>query len=162
MWMIFCDLQGNILEHETERAPFDYINALVGIDLENVISFIQYEHPQTIALICMHLTTETLQKVFKHLHNDLVTEVVMRMMNIISVPKETIRIVDDILFEKMKAFDNLAQFDKDKSTDRIQKALTILDDKSVKYVLNIINQVDEEKFNALASELSKNNPEKLI
>ena len=160
--MILSDLQGNILEHETERAPFDYINSMVGIDLENAVSFIQYEHPQTISLICMYLNTETLYKTFSHLDKDLVAEVVMRMLNTISVPKETIKIVDDILYKKMEAFDNLAQFDSSKSAERIQKALAILDDKSVKHVLNSINQVDEEKFNAIASDMFKNNPEKLI
>jgi len=80
-----------IIEHQVHRAPFSF---LAKTDAENLMTFIQDEHPQTIALILSHLSSSKASEILAGLPQDKQLEVVARIANMDNTNPEVIREVE--------------------------------------------------------------------
>jgi flagellar motor switch protein FliG len=80
-----------LIEHQIYRKPFSF---LAKTDPENLTNFIQDEHPQTIALILAHLTSNKASEVLSGLPLNKQLEVVARIANMDNTNPEVIREVE--------------------------------------------------------------------
>ena len=85
-----------------EHNPFSYIDAYNTPTLQHVSEFILNEHPQTIALICLHLEENTIKEIFNNFPSELSSDVIMRMINTIDVPHKIINTVARVLKKNSK------------------------------------------------------------
>ena len=81
----------NIIEHQVHRQPFSF---LAKTDAENLMTFIQDEHPQTIALILSHLTSAKAADILSGLPLNKQIEVVARIATMDNTNPEVIREVE--------------------------------------------------------------------
>lgn len=80
-----------LIEHQIYRKPFSF---LAKTDPENLTNFIQDEHPQTIALILAHLTSNKASEILSGLPLNKQLEVVARIANMDNTNPEVIREVE--------------------------------------------------------------------
>ncbi len=110
-----------------------------------IASYIEAEHPQTIALILGNLDTSVASQVIALLPEDMQMSVVMRMSKIESVPKELVHDIEETLEKELsEATGNTGiSFDGMVSVVEILKTL----DKTVsKPILERLEEKDEELF----------------
>lgn len=82
------------IEQEKERVPFKHIR---DIDAKVLANFIKTEHPQTIAIILVHLGHEKAGETLAHLPETLQSEVMNRIAHLDAVPLDLVLEVDEIL-----------------------------------------------------------------
>ncbi len=80
-----------IIERQVHKQPFSF---LAKTDSENLMTFIQDEHPQTIALILSHLTTSKGSEILSGLPDDKQVEVVTRIATMDNTNPEVIKEVE--------------------------------------------------------------------
>ncbi len=80
-----------IIERQVHKQPFSF---LAKTDSENLMTFIQDEHPQTIALILSHLTTAKGSEILSGLPEDKQLEVVTRIATMENTNPEVIKEVE--------------------------------------------------------------------
>jgi len=80
--------------------PFDFLRRT---DKEQLLSFIQAEHPQTIALILAFLSPEDAAKMIQHLPGDIQPEVAHRLATMDRTSPEVIREVERVLEQKVSS-----------------------------------------------------------
>jgi flagellar motor switch protein FliG len=132
-----------ILERLTatlQITPFEFMRKM---DPKNILSFIQDEHPQTIALILSYLTPEQAATILSSLPPDLMTEVAMRIATIDRTSPDVVRKVEDILEKK------LAILATQESTNT----------GGVKHFVEILNRVDRNTEKAVLEYLESEDPE---
>ncbi len=78
---------------------FDTIERLNPMQLSQ---FIQNEHPQTIAMILAHLTTNSSAELLESLPEDIQADVAVRMASLETISPEVIRGISAVLEEKLK------------------------------------------------------------
>ncbi|HPJ98105.1 MAG TPA: flagellar motor switch protein FliG, partial [Candidatus Hydrogenedentes bacterium] len=86
------------LQSSLQEVPFEFLKKA---DPSQVISFIQDEHPQTIALILAHLQPDIAATVLSSLNSDVRTDVVLRIATMDRTPPEIVREVERVLERKM-------------------------------------------------------------
>lgn len=86
------------LQSSLQEVPFEFLKQA---DASQIVSFIQDEHPQTIALIMAHLPAGTAAAVLSGLHQDVRTDVMMRIAGMDRTPPEIVREVERVLERKM-------------------------------------------------------------
>lgn len=82
------------IEMEKEKIPFKYVREIDGKVLAN---FIKNEHPQTIAIILVHLGHEKAAEALGFLPEPMQLEVINRIAQLDTVPPDLIREVDEVL-----------------------------------------------------------------
>ncbi len=80
-----------LIEHEVYKKPFSF---LVKTDAANLMTFIQDEHPQTIALILSHLQSDKASEVLAGLPLEKQLEVVSRIATMDNTNPEVVREVE--------------------------------------------------------------------
>ncbi len=80
-----------VIEHEVNKRPFAF---LAKTDAENLMTFIQDEHPQTIALILSHVTPDKSAEILAGLPLNKQLEVVTRIANMDNTNPEVIKEVE--------------------------------------------------------------------
>lgn len=86
------------IERGKKNAPFNYLEAM---DAKDLINLIKGEHPQTIALILVHLSSGRAAEILKGLPSEMQGKLAMRIAEINRVPKEVIKEVDDALKKEL-------------------------------------------------------------
>jgi len=86
------------LQSSLQEVPFEFLKRA---DPGQIVSFIQDEHPQTIALILAHLDASVSSVVLAALPQDVRPEVVMRIATMDRTPPEIVREVERVLERKM-------------------------------------------------------------
>ena len=86
------------IEQERAKVPFKYVRE---IDARVLANFIRNEHPQTIAIILVHLGQEKASEVLGILPESLQFEVVSRIASLDTVPPDLIREVDEVLEKEL-------------------------------------------------------------
>ncbi len=81
-----------IIETQVVRRPFSF---LAKTDAENLLTFIQDEHPQTIALILSHVSPNQASEILTNLPSAKQLEVVSRIANMDNTNPEVIREVEE-------------------------------------------------------------------
>lgn len=80
-----------MIEHQVHKQPFSF---LAKTDADNLTTFIQDEHPQTIALILSHLTSNKASEILASLSVEKQVEVVTRIANMDNTNPEVIKEVE--------------------------------------------------------------------
>jgi flagellar motor switch protein FliG len=86
------------LEQVIKETPFEFVRKA---DPAQILSFIQGEHPQTIALVLAHLTSSVASMVLAALPAELQEEVVYRVSNMEQTSPDIIRDVEMVLERKL-------------------------------------------------------------
>jgi flagellar motor switch protein FliG len=120
--------------------PFEFLKKA---DPGQVLSFIQDEHPQTIALILAYMPVNNAAMILSKLPSDLRAEVAARIAMMEQTPPEVIRRVEQVLEKKVSSL--LSQ---DMSNAGGPKAL-----------VDLLNRVDRSTERLIIESLSDNNPE---
>jgi len=134
-----------ILSNLNQPQKFTVWQKLSRIQPNMIASYIEAEHPQTIALILGNLDTSVASQVIALLPEDMQMSVVMRMSKIESVPKELVHDIEETLEKELSEAtgDTGISFDGMVSVVEILKTL----DKTVsKPILERLEEKDEELF----------------
>ncbi len=86
------------IQQEKEKIPFKNVKE---IDARVLANFIKNEHPQTIAIILVHLGYDKAGQVLGLLPESLQFEVVNRIANLETVPPDLVRDVDEVLEQEL-------------------------------------------------------------
>jgi len=120
--------------------PFDFLKRA---DAGQITTFIQNEHPQTIALILAYLAPAQSAAILSGLPQDLRAEVARRIATLDKTPPEVIREVESVLQKKLSSV---------VSTDFSHAG-------GVKSLVEVLNYVDRSTEKTILESLSESNPE---
>ena len=120
--------------------PFDFVKKT---DPAQLISFIQEEHPQTIALILAHLAPNQSAAVLSGLPQESRAEVARRMAIMDRTPPEVIREIERVLQTKMSSI--------------VSQSYTAVG--GLKWLVDVLNCVDRQTEKTILESLSENSPE---
>jgi flagellar motor switch protein FliG len=120
--------------------PFEFLKRA---DPAQVLSFIQDEHPQTIALILAYMPISAAAAILSKIPHDLRAEVAARIASMEQTPPEVIRKVEDVLEKKVSSILNqeLAQAGGPKA------------------LVELLNRVDRGTERFIMDSLTENHPE---
>ncbi len=128
------------IEHQFYSKPFTFLHKA---DTENLLTFIQDEHPQTIALILGHLTASKASEILSGLSPEKQVEVVTRISRMEQTSPEVIKEVERGLEHRLSGL----------MTDRLQRVggveavaeiLNHVDRSTEKGILEVLNEEDSE------------------
>ncbi len=120
--------------------PFDFLRKA---DPAQVQSFIQDEHPQTIALILAYMPMNSAAQILTKLPSDLRADVASRIAMMDQTPPEVIRRVEQVLERKVASILN---------QEMTQAG-------GPKALVDLLNRVDRSTERLIMESLSENNPE---
>lgn len=120
--------------------PFDFLKRA---DPQQLFSFIQDEHPQTIALILAYMPMNQAASVLSKLSQDLRAEVAERIASMEQTPPEVIKRVETVLEKKVSML----------VSQEMTKA------GGPKALVDLLNRVDRSTERLILDSLSENNPE---
>lgn len=120
--------------------PFDFVK---HADASQVITFIQNEHPQTIALILAYLPASQAANIISGLPHELRAEVARRIAMLDKTPPEIIREVERVLERKLSTV----------------VAQDFSHAGGIKSLVDVLNWVDRSTEKTILESLSENNPE---
>lgn len=130
----------NRLQSSLQEVPFQFLKKA---DPSQVSSFIQDEHPQTIALILAHLEPATSSVVLSALPQSVQSDVIMRIATMDRTAPEIVREVERVLERKMAAV--------------FSQGFTFAG--GVKEVAEILNRVERNTEKTIMSDLQERDPE---
>jgi flagellar motor switch protein FliG len=140
----------SIIEGIQEEGKWNLFQKIRRLDPKTIANFIKHEHPQTIAIILIHLDTAQTAAILEELPGPLQTDVIHRIAELENVPQGIVEEIDQALQEEIAMI---------KSSEGQQKG-------GVRLVAEILNQMDssvegkilkgiEEQKQGLAEEIRK-------
>jgi flagellar motor switch protein FliG len=120
--------------------PFDFLKKA---DPAQVLSFIQDEHPQTIALILAYMPMANAALILSKLNSELRADVAARIAMMDQTPPEVIRRVEQVLEKKVSSL--------------ISQEMTHAG--GPKALVDLLNRVDRSTERLIIESLNENNPE---
>jgi flagellar motor switch protein FliG len=128
-------------EDATEKA--EGLEAILSLTADEVYELIKDEHPQTIAIILIHLTTAVASDVVARLPDEVKTDVAVRVVTLEKVNADMIDEINevfiDILKNKKSSVANVSG-----GVDRLAEILNQTDEISSELILNEIEDTDAE------------------
>ena len=119
------------------------LEAILALSADEIYELIKDEHPQTIAIILIHLKTAVASDVVAHLPDEIKTDVAVRIVNLEKVNSVMIEEVNsvftDILKNKKSTVTNISG-----GVDRLAEILNQTDEISSELILNEIEDTDSE------------------
>ncbi len=128
------------LQSSLQEVPFEFLKRA---DPAQICSFIQDEHPQTIALILAHLNAQVASIVLSSLPQEIQADVVMRVATMDRTPPEIVREVERVLERKMAS--------------AFSQGFTFAG--GVKEVAEILNRIERNTEKSIMSDLEERDPE---
>lgn len=128
------------LQSSLQEVPFEFLKRA---DPSQVVSFIQDEHPQTIALILAHLDSQVAALVLSSLPRDVQADVIVRIATMDRTPPEIVREVERVLERKMASV--------------FSQGFTFAG--GVKEVAEILNRIERNAEKSIMSDLEERDPE---
>ncbi len=129
-----------VIEHQVNRKPFAF---LAKTDTENLRTFIQDEHPQTIALIVSHVTSGKAAEILAGLPLNKQLEVVTRVANMENTNPDVIREVE--LGLEMRLSGVMTQtFQKAGGVEAVAEVLNLADRATEKGILEALDAQDPD------------------
>lgn len=138
----------NRIAVRAKRGPFDYLRE---IDPSQLVSFLQPEHPQTIALVLCHMGPEQAALILTGLAPEVQADVATRIATMDRTAPEVVREVDRLLKQKLS---NLGT----QSTQQVggvKQLVSLLNAADVSRQKSIVEVLDEQQPE-LAEEIKKN------
>ena len=119
------------------------LEAILSLTADEVYELIKDEHPQTIAIILIHLKTEVASDVVAKLPDEIKTDVAVRVVTLEKVNADMIEEVNDVFTEILKnktsSVTNISG-----GVDRLAEILNQTDEISSELILNEIEDTDGE------------------
>jgi len=128
------------LQSSLQEVPFEFLKRA---DAAQICSFIQDEHPQTIALILAHLDPQISAVVLSAMPRDVQADVVVRIATMDRTPPEVVREVERVLERKMASI--------------FSQGFTFAG--GVKEVAEIMNRIERNTEKAIMADLEERDPE---
>ncbi len=126
--------------------PFDAIERMNPIQLSQ---FVQNEHPQTIALICAHLSPSSSAELLGSLPEDTQAEVAVRMASLDTISPEVIQGISSVLEEKLKPVGTVAYSQASGGIRAVAELFNHLDRRQSRLVLDKIETDKPEVANSI-------------
>lgn len=137
----------NRLTSSLQVRPFDFIRRT---DPENLLNFIQNEHPQTIALILAYLEPNKASYILTKLNKDIQGDVARRIATMDRTSPEVLREVERVLEKKLSTLTN-EDYTLAGGVDAIVEILNLADRTTEKGILEALEDENPE----LAEEIKK-------
>lgn len=128
------------IEHQFYAKPFTFLHKA---ETENLLTFIQDEHPQTIALILAHLTPDKASEILAGLKEEKQVEVVARISRMEQTSPEVIKEVERGLEHRLSGI----------MSDRLQRV------GGVEAVAEILNLTDRSTEKGILEKMGEEDPE---
>ncbi|MDY6791176.1 MAG: flagellar motor switch protein FliG [Thermodesulfobacteriota bacterium] len=119
------------------------LGALLSLDSDKLYELVKDEHPQTIAIIMVHVKTRIASDVLSRLPDETKKEVAFRVANLDKVMAEMIEEVNSAFEDIIDTMDSSISNAKG-GTDRVAEILNQTDEMSSEYILNEIEENDPE------------------
>ncbi len=129
-----------LIEHEVYQKPFSF---LAKTDSENLLTFIQDEHPQTIALILSHVPADKASEILGGLALNKQLEVVTRIANMENTNPEVIKEVEKGLEMRLSGIVSQT-FQKAGGVDSVAEVLNLCDRSTEKGILEALESQDPD------------------
>jgi flagellar motor switch protein FliG len=127
----------------SEEKKGDALDAIVNLPPDEIYELIKDEHPQTMAIILIHLKTSAASDVLSMLPDEIKTEVALRISSldkvISSMVEEVNHVFEEILKNKKGAVTNMSG-----GVDRLAEILNNADEISSELILNEIEEADAD------------------
>lgn len=133
------EILGN-MENSIQEAPFHFLQKA---EAETLLTFIQDEHPQTIALILSHLEPNMSSEVLAGLTSKKQVEVIKRVAKMEQTSPETIKQVEDGLERRLSTLLN-QEFQKTGGVDSVAEILNLIDRTTEKSILENLEEDDPD------------------
>ena len=128
---------------EDDEVKGDALDAIVNLPADEIYELIKDEHPQTMAIILIHLKTSAASDVLSLLPDEIKTEVALRISSldkvISSMVDEVNQVFQEILKNKKGAVTNMSG-----GVDKLAEILNQADEISSELVLNEIEEADAD------------------
>jgi flagellar motor switch protein FliG len=128
------------IEHQVHQQPFSFLQKT---ESENLLTFIQDEHPQTIALILAHLPEIRGSEILSGLAPDKQREVVTRVANMEQTNPEVIREVEKGLEQRLSGIVS-QQFQRAGGVEMVAEILNLSDRTTEKGILESLESEDPD------------------
>ena len=128
------------LQSSLQEVPFEFLKRA---DATQICSFIQDEHPQTIALILAHLDPQVSAVILSAMPRDVQADVVVRIATMDRTPPDVVREVERVLERKMASI--------------FSQGFTFAG--GVKEVAEIMNRIERNTERAIMADLEERDPE---
>ena len=128
------------LQSSLQEVPFEFLKRA---DPAQISSFIQDEHPQTIALILAHMNAQVAAIILSSLPQDIQADVVMRIATMDRTPPEIVREVERVLERKMASI--------------FSQGFTFAG--GIKEVAEILNRIERNTEKNIMASLEERDPE---
>jgi len=128
------------IEHSVYKQPFSFLQKAEN---ENLLTFMQDEHPQTIAMILAHLPSGKGSEILSGLPQAKQVEVVTRVANMEQTNPEVIREVEQGLADRLSGV-MTQQFQKVGGVDAVAEMLNLSDRSTEKGILEALEAEDPD------------------
>lgn len=128
--------------NKLDSTPFSYVN---DVDNRNLLMTLQHEHPQTIAVVLSHASSDKASKIIAELPKDQQIEIIERISNMDKGNPEIIGIIDRMLRKKLAG------------TFSVSSAAP--EHGGVQYIAEIMNRLDKNAQKAVFESMEVTNPE---
>jgi len=137
----------NRLNSNLQIKPFDFIRRAVPLHL---LTLIQQEHPQVIALVLSYLEPNKASVILENLPNDLQSDVARRIAKMDRTSPEILREIERVLEKKLSTFSS-EDYTVAGGVESIVEILNLVDRTSEKQIVEALEDEDPE----LAEEIKK-------
>jgi flagellar motor switch protein FliG len=131
-------------------AEFSGLEAILSLKADEIFDLIRHEHPQTIAIILIHLNTAVASEVLSKLPDDLKADVAVRIASLDKVIAGMVEEINEVFKEVLKNKKAVVASISG-GVDRLAEILNQTDEITSELVLNEIEEADAE----LASEIKQ-------
>ncbi|MBM4340044.1 MAG: flagellar motor switch protein FliG [Deltaproteobacteria bacterium] len=140
----------NLLEEIQEEGKWNLFQKIRKLDHKTVSNFIRSEHPQTIAIILIHLDSSQSSAILEEFPPALQTEVIRRIAELENIPPGIVEEIDQVLQEEIvtiKGFEG-------QKKGGVRLAAEILNQMEGAAEGNILKEIEDQK-QGLAEEIRK-------
>ena len=135
------------MKNNTGIEAFGYLKK---VNAKNLFTFIENEHPQTIALIMCFLDEDKQSELIELFEEDVSTEIIVRIFRMENVSPSVILRVSNVLEERMQKYFSSYSIDGKKISSNILKN-TYLNEN----ILDNISEIDVQMSNILKGKILK-------
>ena len=128
--------------NKMDSSPFAFINE---VDNRNLLMALQHEHPQTIAVVLSHASSDKASKIIAELPRDQQVEIIERISGMDKGNPEIISIVERMLRKKLAG------------TFSVSTAAP--EHGGIQYIADIMNRIDKNSQKAVFESMEVTNPE---
>jgi len=130
-------------EPASSNAQFSNLKIVQSLKPDDLADLIRDEHPQTIAVIVVHLKPDVASEVLSKLPDEIKTDVALRILNLGRVKSEMIEMIDRIFEEVL----------------RNRESSSIRETGGIRCLAEILNQTDENSNELILREIEEIDPD---